>query len=164
MEYRSNRGGDRGGRSNYGGDRGGRRSFGGGRRDFGGGRPEMFSTVCDNCGKDCEVPFKPSQDKPVYCSDCFRTMAPQRDDRGSRDNRSSRRDSYSDRGDSFRPRESSSSNNAGDIAQLKEQLNSISAKLDKLVRILTPVETEVVSVEEKPKKVTKRAKKEVIVE
>ena len=32
---------------------------------------EMFSTVCDDCGKNCKVPFRPSSDKPIYCSDCF---------------------------------------------------------------------------------------------
>jgi CxxC-x17-CxxC domain-containing protein len=32
---------------------------------------EMFKVVCDECGKDCEVPFKPSPDKPVYCDECF---------------------------------------------------------------------------------------------
>ncbi len=49
------------------------RSGGGGRsRDFGGGRPQMHSAVCDDCGNDCEVPFKPTGDKPVFCSDCFK--------------------------------------------------------------------------------------------
>ncbi len=38
----------------------------------GGGRPEMHQVVCSECGKDCEVPFKPTGDKPVYCNDCFR--------------------------------------------------------------------------------------------
>ncbi|HIG96430.1 TPA: hypothetical protein HA249_06110 [Candidatus Woesearchaeota archaeon] len=33
---------------------------------------EMHTTVCDKCGKECTVPFKPTQNKPVYCSDCFR--------------------------------------------------------------------------------------------
>lgn len=32
---------------------------------------QMFSAVCDKCHKNCEVPFKPSGDKPIYCSDCF---------------------------------------------------------------------------------------------
>jgi CxxC-x17-CxxC domain-containing protein len=32
---------------------------------------DMHSAVCDKCGKDCKVPFKPSSDKPIYCSDCF---------------------------------------------------------------------------------------------
>ena len=33
---------------------------------------EMHSATCDKCGARCEVPFKPSGSKPVYCNDCFR--------------------------------------------------------------------------------------------
>ena len=33
---------------------------------------EMFPAVCSECGKSTMVPFKPSLDKPVFCSDCFR--------------------------------------------------------------------------------------------
>jgi CxxC-x17-CxxC domain-containing protein len=40
-------------------------------KDFGGDRQAMYQAVCANCGKNCEVPFRPSGDKPVYCSDCF---------------------------------------------------------------------------------------------
>lgn len=36
-------------------------------------RHEMFPAVCDECGKDCEVPFRPTGEKPVYCSKCFET-------------------------------------------------------------------------------------------
>ena len=37
-----------------------------------GGRPrEMFKVTCSDCKKECEVPFKPSGDRPVYCKDCF---------------------------------------------------------------------------------------------
>ena len=58
--------------------RSGGRGFGGGggfRRDFGGPR-EMHKTVCSDCGKECEVPFKPGKDeqgnpRPVYCRDCY---------------------------------------------------------------------------------------------
>jgi CxxC-x17-CxxC domain-containing protein len=32
---------------------------------------DMHSAICDKCGKDCKVPFKPTENKPVYCSDCF---------------------------------------------------------------------------------------------
>ena len=32
---------------------------------------EMHAVVCAQCGKDTEVPFMPSGDRPVYCSDCF---------------------------------------------------------------------------------------------
>ena len=35
-------------------------------------RLEMFETTCDKCKRKCEVPFRPSGGKPVYCSDCFR--------------------------------------------------------------------------------------------
>jgi CxxC-x17-CxxC domain-containing protein len=35
---------------------------------------EMFDATCSNCGKDARVPFKPTNGKPVYCSDCFRSM------------------------------------------------------------------------------------------
>lgn len=72
-----------GGRS-FGGDRrssGGGRGFGGSRGGFGGrGRDSgsrdrrempMCDAVCAKCGKNCKVPFKPTGDKPVYCSDCF---------------------------------------------------------------------------------------------
>ena len=48
-----------------------------GRRDFE--RPNrsseqrmMHEATCDRCGKKCEVPFKPTRGKPVYCNDCFR--------------------------------------------------------------------------------------------
>ena len=34
-------------------------------------RVEMHKTICDKCAKKCEVPFKPTASKPVYCSDCF---------------------------------------------------------------------------------------------
>mgnify|MGYP003525243120 CR=1 FL=1 len=32
---------------------------------------ELFSTVCAKCGKEAKVPFQPSNDRPVYCSECF---------------------------------------------------------------------------------------------
>ena len=36
----------------------------------------MFDAVCDKCGKKCELPFKPTQGKPIYCSDCFENVSP----------------------------------------------------------------------------------------
>jgi len=36
------------------------------------GRPrEMHKAICAKCKKECEVPFKPSGDRPVYCKECF---------------------------------------------------------------------------------------------
>jgi len=37
---------------------------------FGGPR-EMHKAICAECKKECDVPFKPSGDRPVYCKDCF---------------------------------------------------------------------------------------------
>ncbi|MDU4960526.1 MAG: zinc-ribbon domain containing protein [Sporomusaceae bacterium] len=41
---------------------------------FGGGRQqrEMHEATCAACGVQTQVPFRPSGDRPVYCSDCFR--------------------------------------------------------------------------------------------
>jgi CxxC-x17-CxxC domain-containing protein len=58
------RGGPRGG-----GGGGGDRRGGGGY----GGRPrQSYEVVCSECGALTTVPFKPTQDRPVYCRDCFR--------------------------------------------------------------------------------------------
>ena len=40
---------------------------------------EFFTVTCDQCGRDAKVPFNPSPDKPVYCSDCFREKRPTRE-------------------------------------------------------------------------------------
>ena len=32
---------------------------------------EMHKAPCSDCGNECEVPFKPTEGKPVYCRDCF---------------------------------------------------------------------------------------------
>ena len=32
---------------------------------------EMHKAVCADCKKECEVPFKPSGDRPVYCRECL---------------------------------------------------------------------------------------------
>lgn len=31
----------------------------------------LFKTVCADCQKDCEIPFKPTGERPVYCKECF---------------------------------------------------------------------------------------------
>jgi CxxC-x17-CxxC domain-containing protein len=57
-----------------GGGGGGYSSYGSGGGYGGGGSRgarEMFSATCSSCGKEAQVPFQPSGDKPVYCSDCF---------------------------------------------------------------------------------------------
>lgn len=35
---------------------------------------EMFTATCHACGADAKVPFRPREDRPVYCSDCYAKM------------------------------------------------------------------------------------------
>ncbi len=32
---------------------------------------EMTKVICSDCGKEAEVPFKPTEGRPVYCRECF---------------------------------------------------------------------------------------------
>ncbi len=50
-----------------------RNSFGIG-RDFSGPsmQRDLHDAKCSECGKDCQVPFKPIEGRPVYCRDCYR--------------------------------------------------------------------------------------------
>ena len=66
--YSSGGYGGGGGGGGYGGGGGG----GYGERDRG--PREMFAATCSSCGKEAQVPFRPTSGKPVYCSDCFRSM------------------------------------------------------------------------------------------
>ena len=54
----------------YGASSGG--GYGGG--GYSRGPREMFDAVCARCGKDTQVPFRPTGARPVYCSDCFRLV------------------------------------------------------------------------------------------
>ncbi len=40
---------------------------------------EYFKTTCADCGNECDVPFKPTEGKPVYCRDCFAKHKPARE-------------------------------------------------------------------------------------
>ncbi len=72
-------GGQGGGRGGFGGGRGGGGGFGGGGfRPRNDGPRESHKATCSDCGKECEVAFKPTDGKPVYCKDCFRTRRPAR--------------------------------------------------------------------------------------
>ena len=78
---------------------------------FGGGDRKLFKVVCDKCGKDCEVPFEPSPDKPVYCNECF------------------------GKGDGSNKRGGGNNDSSG------KQFEALNAKLDKILSILAPNHT-----------------------
>ena len=115
--------------SRSGGDRGGfrpRPSFGGrprfsDRNDRGDRGPaEMHSAVCDNCGKSCEVPFRPTSGKPVYCSNCFENQ------RGSSDSGNSGR---FERRNFERPQNES-------VPASQDKFAELNAKLDSTLKLL----------------------------
>jgi CxxC-x17-CxxC domain-containing protein len=113
---------DRRGPSRFGNNNrsGGRGGFG---RDRNSGRSdrrsqEMHDVTCDKCGKECQVPFKPSGNKPVLCSDCFRNNS------DSRSNNSRNQD---------RPSQSGIS---------QEQFETLNKKLDKILSVLEDLELE----------------------
>lgn len=158
-----NRGGGFGGR-----DRG---------RDRDRGPKQMHHAVCDNCGKDCEVPFKPTGDKPVLCSDCFSKS--RGDDRGGnrRDSRDSRRGGFGDKtmyiatcdncGNRcevpFRPTPGkpvlcdncfgkNKGGRGGGGADMTKQLEMLGTKLDKILEVLGASEKKVAPVAKEEKK------------
>ncbi len=47
---------------------------GGGFGNRSSGPREMFTATCSSCGREARVPFRPTNGKPVYCSDCFRAQ------------------------------------------------------------------------------------------
>ena len=75
MGQENDRSGNReGGFNRGGGSRGGGFNRGG----FNQGPREMHKAICAECNQECEVPFKPTEGKPVYCRDCFQKHKPQR--------------------------------------------------------------------------------------
>ena len=63
-------------------------------------RGEMTTVTCGDCGDECQIPFKPKYDRPVYCKKCFQDHKPQERSGGSGFNRGS---SYgrNDRGSNY---------------------------------------------------------------
>ena len=73
--YGSGAGYSAGGYSDAGGGGGGGGGYGGGGYGNRSSAPrEMFEATCSSCGKEARVPFRPTNGKPVYCSDCFRSQ------------------------------------------------------------------------------------------
>jgi len=147
-----NRSGGRGDSYGGGGNYGGRDSRGG---------LQLHDAVCDQCGKDCQVPFRPSGNKPVYCSDCFEKQGG-RDDNRSRGGRDSYKKDFRGR-DSGRPQQGGISDKS--ISQFVEKIDILNSKLDKIIDLLSSAKQKkskpVKQIETKPRKPkqAKQAKK-----
>lgn len=136
-----------GGNDRYGSDRGGsqygrpspRRDSSGhaggrdsGRQDFqkkswgerGAGNREnvMYKATCSDCGKSCEVPFRPVQGKPVYCNDCF----------GGKRGQSTEGFARKEFGNPAPARVNTENNKGND--DIKRQLEATNAKLERLIQ------------------------------
>ena len=86
------------------------------------GNRQMYSAVCASCGKNCEVPFRPTGDKPIYCSKCFEAVG------------SSRSTGFKN---ITKPDDGLSKS---DIAIIKDQLIGINKKLEKILLVIKPEE------------------------
>lgn len=103
------------------------------RRDFGEDRP-MHQAICNKCNKECEVPFKPTGSRPVFCKDCFQK------------NRASGPIRFDNNYPISRPV----------LPQYKEQFEALNIKLDKILKILEP---KIVEAKKAAKKSTSAKKK-----
>ncbi|MBI3384764.1 hypothetical protein HY030_01055 [Candidatus Gottesmanbacteria bacterium] len=129
-------------KQNYrsGGNRFGRRSSGG--RDFGDRdfvKPQMFDAICAECGNSCQVPFRPSGDRPIYCSKCFESKRNgDNDSRGGSDRRNFERARFEEK--RMQPVTTCDCGkvNAQNNEKLVEQLMNISGKLDVIISALNP--------------------------
>jgi len=109
----------------------GGKSFGGGApwkkrdndRDWA--KPAMHPATCAECGSRCEVPFKPIEGRPVFCTNCFK-----------RDERPEPRRFGGNTEPRPEPRPFAFENKRQDSDQTKDQLHAISAKLDTIIRTL----------------------------
>lgn len=134
--------GSRGGRGGYNNRRDDNR--GGGRdrfdsRNSGRGGKRMHHAVCADCGDDCQVPFVPSSGKPVYCSDCFE-----------------------DRGNGKPNRNSRPSRNSQPQKDYTRQIETLDAKLDKILEILNPRQEVIETKPTKSEKAALEVKKEPV--
>jgi CxxC-x17-CxxC domain-containing protein len=151
----ASRGGDRGGsRGGFGGGKfGGKPSFQ--KKEWGNRETTMHKAVCSDCSKNCEVPFRPTGEKPVLCKDCFGGSKDntRSNDRGSDTNSYPARKSFDTRFENREPfgakksagdremrplREyKAPSPNGGAFGEdVKKTLSEMNSKLDRLVNTL----------------------------
>jgi CxxC-x17-CxxC domain-containing protein len=110
-------------------------------RDFRRERPQMHQTTCSDCGKNCEVPFRPTNEKPVYCNDCFQNH-------GGRTKRFEKSDQ---RGGRFQDKRQDSYRERSTDNQCKEAIDRLTNKMDVIIDLLT--------VKQEVKKTVKETKK-----
>ena len=95
---------------------------------------EQFSAVCSECGKTCQVPFRPSSDKPVYCSVCFGMKKSANESRDGGYSAKKPRPSQS-----ASPEQSAAQRHLGEtMTQMKRQMQDLDQKLNRILDIINP--------------------------
>lgn len=87
----------------------------------------LFKATCAKCGVSCEVPFRPTGGRPIYCRDCFQGKNDAGDGVGG--SRFSKKD-YGGKNYSRPDFRSGVGSNDG----LRSQLESINVKMDRLIK------------------------------
>ncbi|HEY5220699.1 MAG TPA: CxxC-x17-CxxC domain-containing protein [Candidatus Paceibacterota bacterium] len=101
------------------------RSFSGKRNETANGAFQKFDAVCSNCGKRCQVPFRPDGTKPVYCKDCFGTP---------REALAGKKKFSASAGSAFSAPASAAGGKS--IADLTRQIAAMNTKIDTMLRLL----------------------------
>lgn len=100
-------------------------------RETDGKQREMFKTTCTSCGAACDVPFRPTGERPVFCRDCFSknagTSAPS-------PRRPLERPPFNDR-QVARPQPGPHAHGA-ELVGLRKQLDAIQVKVDMLLSLM----------------------------
>jgi CxxC-x17-CxxC domain-containing protein len=94
---------------------------------------QLFSAICTNCKRPCEVPFRPDGSKPVLCRDCFANKTS-----GSHSN-SQDRDYHSKTGSGQRmdgQRHMSQPAPTIDTSELLVKLAIVEKKIDELITLV----------------------------
>ena len=124
----------------------------------------MHKAICDNCSNECEVPFRPTSGKPIFCSNCFENK--RGSDSGRFEGKGESRQMFEAVCDEcgnkcqvpFRPsgdkpiycsncfgdkKNSGGKDNGTNQPQNNKQLEQLNQKLDKILNILMPIASEV---------------------
>ncbi len=122
---------------------GGKKKFNGPQRDnrSGGQSSELFPATCSDCGKKCNVPFKPSADKPVFCSECFGMKKSANESRGfeHKNNRPQKTSWDSEKTNTTPPKAQPPQLPTNDgILELKRQISGLEVKLNKILDLINP--------------------------
>ena len=91
---------------------------------------ELTEVICDKCGRKCDVPFKPTGGKPIYCRTCFRENSLSESKDSSKSFSKKRFD------DNFESKTSNRFESRGQSSPDAEELQKINRKLDKIMKAL----------------------------